>query len=131
MHRLRTWCATGKLPCDKDGAEWMIALGDLLRVASLVEERQKSIDDGRPVAAIVPIAVASADLAAEIARRLGLAERTVTTSTLALDGREYVLAMWKSDGSTASPALAPIVELVEELGGELLDGEASPEPPRA
>ena len=130
ISRLRTWCATGKLHCDKQGGEWTIPLGEFLRVPALLEERQNAIDAGRPAAVIVPITSVTAELAAEIARRLGLAERTVTTSTLALDGTEYLLAAWKSDGTGKTPDLAPVVELVEELGGQLLDGEVSaPEAP--
>ena len=126
ISRLRSWCATGKLHCDRQSGEWTIPLGEFLRVPALLEERQSAIEAGRPAAVIVPITAATAELAAEIARRLGLAERSVTTSTLALDGTDYLLAAWKSDGTGKTPELAPVVELVEGLGGQILDGEVRP-----
>jgi len=125
VRRLRTWCATGRLACERDGKAWMIPLSQLRRVAELAAERSESITQGHAVAAIVPVTSSTPDLGAEIARRLGLSATRVAMSTLALDGGEYHMAVWRVDGEQA-PDLAPVVELVEQLGGDLLDGEVSP-----
>lgn len=121
IDRLRNWCATGQLECDKRNGEWAIPLSQLLRVAELVAERDRAIADGRPVAALIPVTSVTPDLPEEIARRLGLPVNAVSTSTLALDGRDFLLALWLADGSKRE--LEPVVELVEGLGGEVLDGE--------
>jgi len=98
-------------------------LSQIPRVVELVAEHDQAVADGHAVAILVPVDAATPNLAAEIARRLGLPDgQTVSTSTLALDGSEYLIAVWKADGATPVE-LAPIAELVAELGGELLDGE--------
>jgi hypothetical protein len=126
VHRLQRWCATGKLACEREGKEWRLPLSQLLRVATLVAEREQSIMAGRPAAAILPIRGSTADLGDEIARRLGLPASTVVMSSLALDGREYLMAVWRvSDRQPAD--LEPLIEFVEELGGDVLDGEERPE----
>ena len=123
VDRLRTWCATGKLRCDRDGDEWLIPVAELVRVAGLLEEREKSIEEGRAQVLVVPVASAAPDLREEVARCLGLPAGAVTTSMLALDGTEFVLAVWKADGPPKLHELGPVLDLAEELGGELLDGE--------
>ena len=125
VHRLRNWCATGRLEGARQDGEWLIPLSQLLRVAELVAEREKAIADGRPIAAVVPVTSVTPDLQQEIARRLGLPETAVSTSNLALDGRDYLLAMWQADDS--GHQLQPVIELVEGLGGEVLDGEGAGE----
>ena len=123
VRRLRNWCATGKLSCEVQGGEWLVPLSQLLRVAELAAEREDAIAAGRASGALVPVTRASADLPDEIARRLGLPSASVSTSTLALDGQEYLVAVWRAGAAAGAPDLAPVVDLVEELGGELLDGE--------
>jgi hypothetical protein len=81
---------------------------------------------GRSIAALVPITNATADLPAEIARRLGLPDKAISRSTLALDGSEYLVAVWNT-GRNGRVQVAPVAELVEGLGGELLDGEVTRE----
>ena len=61
------------------------------------------------------------------AHRLGLPAAAVATNTLALDGKAYVLAVWHSAGVDGAYELAPLLELAEELGGQLLDGEVTRE----
>jgi hypothetical protein len=124
LERLRTWCATGKLRCEKDGDDWLIPLAEVVRVEVLVEARDAAIAAGRAEALVVPLASASPDLGGEVARRLGLARGAVTTSTLALDGTEYVLAVWKVAHPPAPHELEPLIELAEELGGQVLEGDA-------
>ena len=118
--RLRSWCATGRLRCEREGRAWTIPLGEVPRIAVLVADHDRAVAAGAAAALVVPVRAATPDLPAEIARRLGLAPGTVTTSTLALDGSEYLLAVWKTDGT---PGLEAVADLAAELGGELLDGE--------
>jgi hypothetical protein len=124
VRRLRNWCATGKLECELQDGEWHIPLAQLLLIAGVAADREQAIAAGRPVAAMIPVTTASPELPGEIARRLNLPDHSVSTSTLALDGQEYVVAVWRAGGD-AAPDLAPVLDLVEELGGELLDGEIS------
>ncbi len=99
---------------------WTIPLSEIPRIAALVKEHDRAMAAGAAAALVVPVSAATPDLPEEIARRLGLAAETVTTSTLALDGSEYVLAVWKSSGT---PGLEAVADLAAELGGEVLDGE--------
>jgi hypothetical protein len=124
VRRLRNWCATGKLECELQDGEWHLPLSQLLRIAAVAAERDHAIAAGRPVAALIPVTSASAELPGEIARRLSLPENSVSTSTLALDGQEWVVAVWRADDG-AAPNIAPVIDLVEQLGGEILDGEVS------
>jgi hypothetical protein len=119
--RLRHWCATGRLRCEREGGDWLIPLAELPHITALVEDHERAVEAGKSAVLVVPVSAATADLPAEIARRLGLPVGTVSTSTLALDGSEYLLAVWKTDGTVA---LGPVAELAAELGGDLLDGEA-------
>ena len=119
--RLRHWCATGRLRCEREGGDWLIPLAELPHITVLVEDHERAVEAGESAVLVVPVSAATADLPAEIARRLGLPVGTVSTSTLALDGSEYLLAVWKTDGTVA---LGPVAELAAELGGDLLDGEA-------
>ncbi len=47
---------------------------------------------------------------------------TVATSSLAIDGQAYVIAVWK-DGNGVG-GLPELAKLADEVGGELLDGLA-------
>jgi hypothetical protein len=125
LERLGTWCATGKLRCEKDGRDWLIPLAEVIRVPVLVEERDAAIAAGRATALVVPLASASPDLGGEVARRLGLTRGAVTTTTLALDGTSYVLAVWTLEHEPGPRELEPLVELAEALGGQVLDGEVN------
>jgi hypothetical protein len=126
VRRLRTWCATGRLVCERDGRAWKIPLSQLPRVAVIAAERDHALARGRAAAAIVPVTTTTPDLGAEIARRLGIPLTRVTMSTLALDGREYLMAVWRASGDEPAD-LEPLVELVEQLGGDVLDGEVTTE----
>jgi hypothetical protein len=119
LRTLRQWCATGRIYCEKDGAGWLVRERDLTMVAELAPSLAG--DGPEPVALIVPVEEPlKLDLAAEVARRLGLAPTTVAMSSLVIDGQEYAVAVWKdTDGAGG---LAEVHELATELGGSLLDG---------
>jgi len=124
VRMLREWCATGRLPCEREGSSWVLAISDLARVRSLAAGRNQPRGDGRPVAIVVPADKAPHDLAEEVARRLGMTPASVAMSRLAIDGQDYVVAVWK-DGQ---PQLPEVARLAEEIGGELLEGDEAPEP---
>lgn len=120
--RLREWCATGRIKCERDGTHWMIPTSEGERLAALAATAFGS-DTDRPVALVVPADVAPRNLGDEVAHRLGLEPASVAMSSLAIDGQDYVVAVWK-DGPEEG-GLPKLLELAEEVGGALLDGAAS------
>ena len=68
--RLRRWCATGKLRCERDGDGWLIPISEAGRIAEL----SRAYGTARaPVRALaVPAPVVPPDLATTVAARLGL-----------------------------------------------------------
>lgn len=126
LRRLREWCATGLVRCEPRGSAWLIAESQVDRVRQLAEGQEQPIDEGHPIAIVVPAETAPPDLASEVAKRLGLAPLSVAMSSLAIDGQDYMVAVWKDgDGAGGLPELAV---LAEEVGGALLDGSAVAEP---
>ena len=119
VRRLRQWCATGSLRCERDGDEWLIPEADLPHVIANAAERTSRALDRSVRALVVPnSAVGSLDLGAEVAHRLQRPAAAVSMSRLMIDGEEYVIAAWpEANGGGATAAVA---ELAEELGGELL-----------
>jgi hypothetical protein len=119
IRRLRQWCATGSLRCERDGRGWLLPATELPRVVANVAARALLASNRKARALVVPnVAVGSVDLKHEVAHRLQRPERTVSVSTLMIDGQEYVIATWPdADGGMATAAVA---DLAEELGGELL-----------
>lgn len=122
LRRLREWCATGRLECDRDGSDWVIRASEFKHVAALAATLSARLEGDRPIALVVPAEVAPRNLADEVAHRLGLEPASVAMSTLAMDGQDYVVAVWK-DGQK-NGGLPKVVQLAEEIGGELLDGAA-------
>jgi hypothetical protein len=119
IRRLRQWCATGRLRCERDGRGWLLPETELPRVVANVAAQVLLASNRKARALVVPnVAVGSVDLRDEVAHRLQRPEQAVSVSTLMIDGQEYVVATWPdSDGGTAPAAVA---DLAEELGGELL-----------
>src|SRR4051812_23714226 len=91
--RLRRWCATGKLRCERDGEGWRISVAEAATVARF--RREYGTDRGHVRALAVPVPEAPPDLAPRVAARLGLAGDAVTVTPLALDGVDYVVAVWR------------------------------------
>jgi hypothetical protein len=128
LSRLREWCATGRLKCEREGGDWMIPPSELKQVAALAATQWARLEGDHPIALVVPAEVAPPNLADEVARRLGLEPASVAMSTLAMDGQDYVVAVWKDGHGNAG--LPKVVKLAEEVGGELLDGAAPSAEPR-
>jgi hypothetical protein len=124
--RLRRWCATGKIRCGREGDGWLISVRELAAIARVAREHATAVEEKRVTALAVPAPVVPPDLADQVASRLGLATGNVSITRLALDGAEYVVAVWPGDvaGNGGLPALR---ELAVELGAELLDGEVKSE----
>ena len=123
--RLRRWCATGKLRCERDGDGWRIPVAEAGTVAKLSLEYGSG--DAHIRALAVPVPDAPADLATRVASRLGLAAGAVTVTPLALDGVDYVVAVWRGDLQHVGGGLPALEELAVELDAEFLDGEMSGE----
>jgi hypothetical protein len=119
VRRLRQWCATGSLRCERDEHGWLVPESELPRVIANAAERILRASNRSARAIVVPSSgVGAVDLGKEVARRLQRPARAVSLSRLMIDGQEYVIATWPdADGGGATPAVA---ELAEELGGELL-----------
>lgn len=124
VRRLREWCATGRLTCESDGAGWVIPTSALKQVAGLAATQAVTVDpDHPPVALVVPAEAAPRNLGDEVAHRLGLTPASVAMSTLAIDGQDYVVAVWRNGHDGMS--LPELADLAEEIGGQLLDGAAA------
>jgi hypothetical protein len=120
--RLRRWCATGKLRCERAGDDWVIPVSEAARIEELAQ--QYDTGSGRVRGLAVPVPVVPPDLATTVAARLGLTRSAVTLTPLALDGVEYVVAVWRGD-IERDGGLPALQELAVELDAELLDGEIS------
>jgi hypothetical protein len=120
--RLGRWCATGKVRCERNADGWLIPVSELATIARVAGERASAVEESRVMALAVPLPAAPSDLASLVAQRLGLTSGKVSVTPLAIDGVEYVVAVWPGavSGTGGLPALA---ELAEDLGAELLDGE--------
>jgi hypothetical protein len=120
--RISRWCATGQLRCERDVDGWRIPSSELPKVAQVAQQHSTAVEEARVTALVVPAPVAPPDLADLVAYRLGLSRGAVAVTPLALDGVEYVVAVWP--GSAAGDGGLPsLKELANQLGAELLDGE--------
>jgi hypothetical protein len=120
--RLRRWCATGSLECERDGDAWGVRESGLPAVAALAAERGSIIVDDRAVALTVPRSLVPLDLRRRVADAMGLQVSEVSTRTLVVDDEEHVVAVWpRGVGIRNRPALE---RLADDLGGDLLDGDA-------
>jgi hypothetical protein len=120
--RLRRWCATGKLRCERDGPAWLIPTSELPEVERLARGRRSGEGSG-PTRALLGLALPRAhghpSLASELAALLGLDSDRVKVRELAIDGEPYVVAAWMDHpGREATTALE---DLAAERGGELLE----------
>jgi hypothetical protein len=117
--RLRQWCATGRLRCERDGRGWLIPEAEIGRVMSIAAARTVRGSERSARALVVPrSARESAHLRGEVAAELQIPERAVSIDGLTIDGQAYVIATWPSAADTRGSALA---ELADQLDGELLD----------
>ena len=122
--RLSRWCATGQLRCERDVDGWRIPSSQLPKAAQVAQQHATAVEEARVTALAVPAPAAPPDLGDLVAYRLGLSGGAVTVTPLALDGVDYVVAVWP--GSTAGDGGLPsLAQLAAQLGAELLDGEVT------
>ncbi|MFL5674354.1 MAG: hypothetical protein ACJ779_05070, partial [Chloroflexota bacterium] len=74
--RLRRWCATGKLRCERDGDGWLIPAAEADHVVELSRAYGKPSATVRALA--VPVPAVPPDLATRVAAGLGLSVGAVT-----------------------------------------------------
>lgn len=125
--QLREWCATGRLPCDRDGTEWCLGESHVPKAAALATLGRRLAQgqraDGRqPFAAAFRDSVAARHALQELRRQSTADLADVSIAPLAIDGMTLVVvAGWL-------PArLAPAVsEVVERRGGWFLDAVEVP-----
>ena len=117
--RLRRWCATGKLTCERDGRAWLVPATELPLVVLLGRRSGGSGGDRPLVGLALPGPTEARDLAEEVAALLGVATTTVVVRELAIDGDPYVVATWLDDPGPR--AAGRLEELALARGGELLE----------
>jgi hypothetical protein len=102
----------------------MVPIEEIAAIRTVAREHGTAASEDRVTALAVRAPAAPRDLADQVASRLGLARGAVSLTPLALDGEEYVVAVWRGHaaGSGGLPALR---DLAVELDGELLDGEVA------
>ncbi len=121
--RLGRWCATGKLACERAGGEWLLPEPQLRLVHELREERSRIVATRRAIGMLVPLRHVTFDLASRVERTLGLRAGAASVTRLALDGRDYLLALWPND-PTITRARA-VAQLADDLGADLLEGDSA------
>jgi hypothetical protein len=119
VRRLRQWCATGSIRCERDARGWLIPEAEIARVRSIAAARTVRGSDHSARALVVPRTVTeTANLREQVARQLRIPMKAVSISTLTIDGQPYLIATWPGPADARASALA---ELLEQLDGELLD----------
>lgn len=120
--RLRTWCATGELRCERDTRGWLIDDAEMAPLERLAGSRRDVSNGTRAVALAVPAHRAADDVLAEVARRASIAPDDVFRARLSVDGMDYAVISWPSIGDDG-PAV--VVDLAASLGGVVLLDEAA------
>lgn len=123
VERLREWCATGLLPCDRVDGEWALPETELATAQALAATRPRlatsRLADGARVlvAAFRDLAAARRALDA-IRARIGAHSGDVELAPVSIDGMQRVLVAGRVPGGEA----ASIDEIVTEAGGQLVEG---------
>jgi hypothetical protein len=124
--RLRHWCATGELACERVPTSWAIRERDLDQVQNAALRQAWRISHARALALAVPRRQAPIDLPALVEQRLDLPAGSAFARALSIDQQEYVIVVWPR--RTGAIDGSGLIDLAEALGGELLtDGSAPPE----
>jgi hypothetical protein len=118
VERLRQWCATGELACERVPRSWALRKADLPRVAVVAAEQARGVREHRAVALAVPRGRAPIDLVTLVEQTLDLPQGVVAIRGLAIDQLDYVVAVWPGNATLRDPDA--LVALAERLDGELL-----------
>lgn len=124
VERLRQWCATGLLPCDRVDGRWALPETELPSAFALGAVGPRLSDTALPdgarllAAAFHDQAAARAALDA-IRTSTGVRPTEVEVAPLALDGMQQVLVA----GRIPAEHEADIHAIVSEAGGRIVDGQ--------
>ena len=119
VRRLRQWCATGRIRCERDSRGWLIPEVEIGQVTSIAAERTVRGSDRSARALIVPLSdLGSANLRDQVAAELRIPANSVSMGRLTIDSQPYVIATWPSAADANGAALAG---LADQLEGELLE----------
>lgn len=119
VRRLRQWCATGRIRCERDGRGWLIPEAEIGRATAIGAARiLRGSDRGARALVIPQSALQSASLREQVAGELRIPVQTVSIGTLTIDSQAYLIATWPSDADASGSVLA---DLAEQLDGELLE----------
>lgn len=118
VERLRQWCATGELACERVPRSWALRKQDLPRVAVVAAEKERGVREHRAVALAVPRGHVPIDLVTLVERTLDLPPGEVTIRGLAIDQLDYVVAVWPAKARLRDPTA--LVDLAQRLDAELL-----------
>ncbi len=123
--RLRRWCATGLLHCERDANAWWIPEHELPRVIALADERIRTAAEQRAIALSVPRHLVPEDIATRVEDELGIPAGSIAMTTIVIDGEEHLVAVWPSDATLAARTDA-LLQFADELGGDVLEIETVP-----
>jgi len=118
VERLRQWCATGELACERVPRSWALRAADLPRVAVVAAEQARGVREHGAVALAVPSARVPVDLVALVEQTLDLPRGVVVIRGLAIDQLDYIVAVWPATATPRDPAA--LFALADRLDGELL-----------
>lgn len=124
VERLRQWCATGLLPCDRVDGRWALPESELPSAFALAAVGPRLADTALPDGARL-LAAAFQDHAAArtaldaIRTATGVRPSEVEVAPLALDGMQQVLVA----GRIPAEHQAAIHAIVADAGGRIVDGQ--------
>lgn len=120
VRRLRQWCATGRVRCERDGRGWLIPEVEIGRIMSIAAARTVQGSNRHASALVVPrsSSLRSSSLREQVAGELRITAQTVSMGTLTIDGQPYLIATWPKAAEARGSYLAT---LAERLDGELLE----------
>ena len=119
VRRLRQWCATGRIRCERDGRGWLIPEPQVARILAIAAARTVAGSGNSVRALVVPqSSLRDSSLRKQVAAELQIAAETISTRTMTIDGQSYIVATWPSAIDVRGSDLA---ELADQLDGELLD----------
>ena len=115
--RLRRWCATGQLRCDRDERGWLVPQSEIARVDALVASRGHGGNGHHPVALAMPVDRDFGDGLVELTRRAEVTPE-VAGVPLSVDGMDYAIVSWPSIGDDGRADA--VAELAWALDAEIL-----------
>jgi hypothetical protein len=123
LDRLREWCATGLLPCDRVDGEWALPEAELPTAHSLAAVGPRlagtALPDGARLLAVAFAGTSEARAALdEIRARTGARPSDVELAPMTIDGMPRVLVA----GRIPAAHETRIRSIVTAFGGRLIDG---------